>query len=159
MSIYFWGTSVYFWGVSGFLEFLFLLLGGFGTPWVGGPVGVFENTLVFFCTGLDRQSRQTNGPLGKTEMATAIWPLENGPKTINKKHPIVFAFFRLFSLVFDRFCTFWLVFTLLGCLFLTVFGRPFRIFSHHSPAAIKRLPFIGRCPSTALRVALGRAFI
>ena len=27
-------------GFPGFLEF-FLLLGGFGTPWIGGPVGVF----------------------------------------------------------------------------------------------------------------------
>ena len=46
-GVYFWGTSVYFWDNRGFrvfLEFLFFCcLGGFGTPWVGGPVGVFEN--------------------------------------------------------------------------------------------------------------------
>ena len=44
-------------------------------------------------------------------MATAIWPLENGQKTINKKHPNRFRTFRLFSLVLDRFCTFSLVFS------------------------------------------------
>ena len=45
-GVYFWGTSVYFWGFSGFsgfLEFLFLLLGGFGAPWVGGSRRGFEN--------------------------------------------------------------------------------------------------------------------
>ena len=30
-------------GVFGFFGISFLLLGGFGSPWVGGPVGVFEN--------------------------------------------------------------------------------------------------------------------
>ena len=32
---------------SGFLEFLFLLLGGFGTPWVGGPRRGFQKYLIY----------------------------------------------------------------------------------------------------------------
>ena len=59
-------------------------------------------------------------------MATTIWPLENGPQTINKKHPDrfrmfspVFACFRPFLHFLTRFRTFW------GCLFLTFLGRPF----------------------------------
>ena len=52
-------------------------------------------------------------------MATAIWPLENGhwkmaKKRSTKNTAIVFALLRLFSLVFDRFCTFSLVFALFG---------------------------------------------
>ena len=47
-------------------------------------------------------------------MATAIWLLENGPKTITKRHPDRFlAFFRLFSHFFD-FLFFSLVFALFG---------------------------------------------
>ena len=38
-------------------------------------------------------------------MATAVWPLKNGPKASTKKHPDRFCTFRLFSLVVDRFCT------------------------------------------------------
>ena len=34
-------------GFSGFLEFLFLLLGGFGTPRVGGPSRGFRKYLTF----------------------------------------------------------------------------------------------------------------
>ena len=34
-------------GFSGFLEFLFLLLGGFGAPWVGGPRRGFRKYLTF----------------------------------------------------------------------------------------------------------------
>ena len=52
--------------------------------------------------------------LRKTQMATATWPLENGTKTINKKHPDrfrtfspVFARFRPFSHFVARFRTFW----------------------------------------------------
>ena len=51
-GVYFWGTSVYFWGwsgFSGFLEFLFSLLGGFGAPWVGGPRRGFRKYLTYFC--------------------------------------------------------------------------------------------------------------
>ena len=36
-------------------------------------------------------------------MATAIWPLENGQKTMNNEHPIVFALFGLFSTVLALF--------------------------------------------------------
>ena len=41
--------------------------------------------------------------LGETLMATAVWPLENRQNTINKQ---AFSHLRLFSLVFDCFCTF-----------------------------------------------------
>ena len=46
-------------------------------------------------------------------MATAIWPLENGQKTITKKHPDRFRIFCLLSLLFDRYHTFSLIFALL----------------------------------------------
>ena len=50
-------------------------------------------------------------------MATALWPLENGPKTINKKHRDHFRtfspVFRLFSTVFALFRSFS---NFLGCL-------------------------------------------
>ena len=42
IGVYFWGLS----GFSGFLEFLFLLLGGFGAPWVGGPRRGFRQYLM-----------------------------------------------------------------------------------------------------------------
>ena len=54
LSVTFWGNKIFTFGEltftfgeitgsSRFLELFFLLLGGLGTPWVGGPVGVFEN--------------------------------------------------------------------------------------------------------------------
>ena len=46
---------------------------------------------------------------------TAIWPLENGQKNDHQKNmPIVFALFRVFALVFNRYCIFSLVFALFG---------------------------------------------
>ena len=49
LNVYFWGTKAYSWGertwFSGFLEFLFLLLWGFGTPWVGRPHRGFQKYL------------------------------------------------------------------------------------------------------------------
>ena len=64
LNVYFWGKNIDFWeraftfgeitftfgdnrGFSGFLEFLFLLLGAFGTPWVGGPRRGFRKYLSF----------------------------------------------------------------------------------------------------------------
>ena len=50
--------------------------------------------------------------IGRTKMAAAIWPLENGQRTNNKKHPDrssicspVFACFRPFLHFFVRFRT------------------------------------------------------
>ena len=57
-------------------------------------------------------------------MATAIWPLENGQTKSKQKAPRslshIFACFRLFSTVFAH-CRSFL--HLLGCVFLTFFGR------------------------------------
>ena len=39
-------------------------------------------------------------------MPTPIWPLENGQRTSNKKHPLNFALFRQFLRFLSRFCTF-----------------------------------------------------
>ena len=51
LDVYFWGTSVYFWGssgVSGFLEFPFLLRGGFwGSVGRGGPRRGFQKYLIY----------------------------------------------------------------------------------------------------------------
>ena len=60
---------------------------------------------------------------GHRYMATGQW----SKKTITKKRP---DRFRTFSPVFACFQPFS---HFVGCLFLTLFGRPF---SHHSPAAI-----------------------
>ena len=66
-------------------------------------------------------------------MATQYGHWKMAKERSPKSTPIVFALFRLFSLVFDRFCTFSLVFTLFG-LSVSVLGRPF---SHFFAPAIR----------------------
>ena len=54
-------------------------------------------------------------------MATGKWQ----KKRSTKSTPIVYTLFRLFSLVFDHFCTFSLVFALFGLPFFAIRFRTF----------------------------------
>ena len=86
--------------------------------------------------------------LGKTLMAIAIWPLDNGQETVNRKHPDrfcifspVFACFRPFL----PFCAFSLVFALFGpCVSDRFWPSVFALFR-----TIRLLPFSG-CHSDSL---------
>ena len=54
---YFWGDNVHFWGFS----FCSWGVGGFGTLWVGGPVGFSKVSSILALSAMIRQKKRETG--------------------------------------------------------------------------------------------------